>query len=164
VAMPDYLAVFAHAKPLIKSREGFSAKPYRCPAGKPTIGYGTTRYPSGRRVTMDDPAIDESWAAAILTSAMRRVADELRLLFRRDPTPAQYAAILSLAYNVGVGAQDGVKGDIADSTLLEKFNGGDLTGAADEFPKWCKARVNGEPKELAGLKKRRAEERELFLS
>ena len=162
--MPDDLSVFALAKPIIREFEGFSATPYRCPAGKATIGYGTTRYPDGRKVTLADAAIDESWAGVLLAAAMRRIADELRPLFRRDPSAQQYAAILSLAYNVGVGAHDGVKGDLADSTLLAKFNAGDIAGAAGEFPRWCKARIGGELKTLPGLVRRRQRERALFLS
>jgi lysozyme len=165
-SMPDYFSVFPLAKPLIKESEGYSSKPYLCPAGKWTIGWGTTRYPNGTKVQQGDypNGIDPQWADLCLTSAMRRVADELRVLFKAIPTPAQYAAILSLAYNVGVGAHDGVKGDLADSTLLERFNAGDLAGAADEFPKWCKARVGGRLTVLTGLVARRAKERELFLA
>jgi lysozyme len=164
--MPDYLAVFKLAKPLIKEAEGFRAHPYLCPAGKWTIGFGTTRYPNGKRVQEGDypHGIEPQWAELCLTASMGRVADQLRELFKRDPTPAQYAAVLSLAYNVGVGAHDGVKGDVADSTLIEKFNSGDLEGAADEFPKWCKARVGGVLTVLPGLVTRRAHERLLFLS
>jgi GH24 family phage-related lysozyme (muramidase) len=44
---------------LIKSFEGFSAKPYKCPALIPTIGYGATFYPSGKKVTMTDKLITE---------------------------------------------------------------------------------------------------------
>ncbi len=39
---------------LIKSFEGFSSKPYLCPAKIPTIGYGATFYPDGKKVTMKD--------------------------------------------------------------------------------------------------------------
>ena len=44
---------------LIKSFEGFYAKPYMCPASVPTIGYGTTRYPNGNKVTLKDVSITE---------------------------------------------------------------------------------------------------------
>jgi len=37
---------------LIKKFEGFSAKPYKCPAGIPTIAYGATFYPNGKKDTM----------------------------------------------------------------------------------------------------------------
>jgi len=35
---------------LIKKFEGFSSKPYLCPAGIPTIGYGNTYYEDGTKV------------------------------------------------------------------------------------------------------------------
>jgi len=35
---------------LIIKYEGFEEKAYACPANVPTIGYGTTRYPDGRKV------------------------------------------------------------------------------------------------------------------
>ena len=42
---------------LIKKYEGLRLRPYICPAGVPTIGYGNTFYPNGKSVTMDDPPI-----------------------------------------------------------------------------------------------------------
>ena len=42
---------------LIKECEGFRAEPCLCPAGVPTIGYGSTRYADGRAVSLDDPSI-----------------------------------------------------------------------------------------------------------
>jgi lysozyme len=83
----------------------------------------------------------------------------------RVPTTNQAAALVSLAYNVGVGARDddGKIENLAESTLLAKFEAGDDMGAANEFPKWNKARVRGQLQPLAGLTKRRNMERELFL-
>ena len=34
---------------MIKSFEGFRSAPYKCPAGIPTIGYGATFYPDGKK-------------------------------------------------------------------------------------------------------------------
>ena len=36
---------------LIKDFEGFSSTAYLCPAKIPTIGYGSTYYPDGKKVT-----------------------------------------------------------------------------------------------------------------
>ena len=44
---------------IIASFEGFSPTPYLCPAGIPTIGYGSTFYEDGRKVSMSDSAITE---------------------------------------------------------------------------------------------------------
>ena len=43
------------AAEVIKEFEGYSSKPYLCPSGIATIGYGNTRYLNGERVSMDDP-------------------------------------------------------------------------------------------------------------
>jgi lysozyme len=61
--------------------------------------------------------------------------------------------MLSLAYNIGPGAFSG-------SSVLKRFNQGDMQGAADAFLMWNK----GGGKVLKGLTRRREAERELFLS
>jgi lysozyme len=47
---------------LIKKHEGYSAKPYLCPAKIPTIGYGNTFYPDGTKVTMQDKPLSKEVA------------------------------------------------------------------------------------------------------
>ena len=47
---------------MIKAFEGFRGTPYKCSAGVPTIGYGATFYPGGKKVTMTDAAITEEQA------------------------------------------------------------------------------------------------------
>lgn len=70
----------------------------------------------------------------------------------RSMTQGQFDAMVDLAYNIGVGAFRG-------STLVRKFNVGDVAGAADEFARWN--RSGG--KVLLGLRRRRAANRALFL-
>ena len=65
----------------------------------------------------------------------------------------QFDALVSFTYNVGVGA-------LKQSTALRLLNQGDYTGAADALTMWTKC--NG--KVLAGLVRRRKEERALFLT
>ena len=55
---------------LIKSFEGFSSKPYLCPAKIPTIGYGATFYPDGKKVTMKDSPITEEKGVELLKSML----------------------------------------------------------------------------------------------
>ena len=45
---------------LIKKYEGFSSKPYMCPANVPTKGYGSTYYPNGTKVKLSDDKISGS--------------------------------------------------------------------------------------------------------
>lgn len=68
----------------------------------------------------------------------------------------QFGGLLVFAFNAGLGA-------LGQSTLLRKLNAGDVAGAAEEFLRWDKARVNGVLKPLAGLTRRRRAERALFL-
>ncbi len=60
------IAIAPDALDLIKSFEGYlqplndgtdRVRPYRCPADVPTIGFGSIKYPSGRRVQMSDGPI-----------------------------------------------------------------------------------------------------------
>ena len=46
------------AASLCKQFEGFRSKPYLCPANVATIGYGSTYYANGVKVTLNDPLID----------------------------------------------------------------------------------------------------------
>ena len=47
---------------IIKKFEGFRSKPYFCPAGVPTIGYGSTYYADGKPVKLTDAPITEAQA------------------------------------------------------------------------------------------------------
>ena len=50
------------AAALCRQFEGYRAKPYLCPANVATIGYGSTYYADGRKVTLEDPPMDEPTA------------------------------------------------------------------------------------------------------
>lgn len=131
---------------LIKQYEGVELKAYKCPAGILTIGYGrTTNVKAGDTCTQ---AQADAWLIAEYDGFERNVLALVKVTL----TANQTGALVSFAYNVGVGALKG-------STLLRKLNAGDYAGAADQFLVWNKA--GG--KVLAGLVKRRAAERGLFL-
>lgn len=139
---------------LLKDSEGFRAKPYLCPAGVPTIGYGSTRYEDGRHVTMADPAIDEARASEIMLSTLAREYEPAVDIYVKVPlTQGQYDALVDFAYNAGAER-------LRTSTLLKKLNAKDYAGAAGEFERW----VHGGGKVLPGLVRRRKAERDLFLS
>lgn len=131
----------------IKHFEGFRSKPYRCPAGVPTIGYGHT---DGVRMT--DPAITEAQAEELLRMDLQAFAAGVNRLVRVALTQGQFDALVSFAYNVGLG-------NLQRSTLLKKLNAGDYSGAAAEFGRWTKA---ADGQQLPGLVRRRAAERALF--
>lgn len=132
---------------LIKRYEGFSAKPYLCPAGVWTIGYGWTH-----GVTKDTPNITEAYAADLLIRGLERYENSVKRLITVPLTQGQFDALVSFAYNLGGGA-------LQRSTLRARLNRGDYKGAAEEFMKWVKA--GG--RTLKGLVLRRASERAMFL-
>ena len=166
MAFPNGPAVLDLAKPLIEKFEGFAPRPYLCPAGHWTIGWGMTVYPNGKPVMRDDYSggIPEDFAALCLVTTMLRVSESLTFCITRGATNHQAAALISLGFNVGVGAHDGITGDLADSALIAKFNAGDFAGAADQFLIWNKAHVAGVLRVLPGLTRRREAERAMFLA
>jgi len=133
---------------LVKKYEGFRSKPYLCPAGVPTIGYGHTD-----AVSLADSPISEPQAAAVLAKDLQLFAAGVLQLVHAPLSQGQFDALVSFAYNVGLG-------NFKRSTLLRKLNSGDFVGAAAEFGVWTKAA--GKP--LPGLVARRREERLLFES
>lgn len=79
-------------------------------------------------------------------------------------TQGQFDAMVSIVFNVGHGSseKDGiiVLKNGKPSTLLRKLNAGDYDGCADQFLLWISPGSNVED----GLKRRRTQERMLFLT
>ncbi len=129
---------------LICKSEQCRLKAYLCPAGIWTIGWGDTEGVTAGMV------ITQAEADSRLQKRLKEFCDGVNKMAPKA-TDDQFAALVSLAYNIGLDA-------LKKSTLLRKFLAGDLTGAAAEFDKWNKA--GG--KVLPGLVIRRAAERHLF--
>ena len=136
---------------LIKEFEGFSANAYLCPAKIPTIGYGNTFYSDGRKVKLGEQISKTDALELLELVANKDFADKIFPFIEVKVTQNQFDAMVSLAYNIGVG-------NFLKSTLLKKVNAGDFVGASEEFLRWNKA--GG--KELLGLTKRRKREFDLF--
>ena len=136
----------------VKSFEGFSLKPYLCPAKVWTIGYGSTTGSDGGPVDPDMEPISEVHADALLGRDLETSERWVSRLSKEPLSENQFSALVSFTFNAGCGA-------LQRSTLRMKLNRGEYLGAADEFPKWRRAggRI------LAGLVRRRAAERVLFL-
>ena len=132
---------------LVQEFEGCRLDAYRCPAGIPTIGYGATGPDIRMGMVWTQEQADER-----LAEDLARFAAGVERLVQVDLTDNQFAALVSFAYNVGLGA-------LRDSTLLRKLNAGDYLGAADQLPRW--ARAGG--RIMPGLSRRRLAERALFL-
>lgn len=137
---------------LIKRFEGIKLKPYLCPAGIPTISIGCTYYPNGNKVKLTDPAISESYAKELFDAIVVHYEKAVDSFCRDDINQNQFDALVSFAYNLGVG-------NLQKSTLIKKVNLNpiDVT-IADEFLKWNKA--NGTV--LKGLTTRRQAEADLY--
>ena len=130
---------------LITEFEGFSAKPYLCPAKLATIGYGNTFYKDGKKVTMVDNPITKSEAFEMFKDIADKFAKQVSKVVTQPLTQNQYNSLVSFAYNVGIA-------NFMRSTLLKKVNNNRLDHTiADEFLKWDKVGT----KKLAGLTKRR---------
>ena len=137
---------------MIKSFEGFRSAPYKCPAGIPTIGYGATFYPDGKKVTMADKAITEQEGTALLQSMLVSFEKYVDSYCRDDINQNQFDALVSFAYNLGPA-------NLKSSTLLKKVNLNPEDETIHlEFMKWVKA--GG--KTLKGLVRRREAESQLY--
>ena len=137
---------------LICMFEGFSAKPYLCSAKVPTIGYGSTYYLNGKKVTLLDKPITELEAFEMFKAIADKFADKVSKLVTAPIDQAQFNAIVSLTYNIGPA-------NFQKSTLLKKvnFNHNDPSIRA-EFLKWNKA--GGQV--LKGLTIRRKAEADIY--
>jgi len=137
---------------LIMQFEGLRLKPYLDSVNVPTIGYGTTYYPDGRKATMQDATISKERAFELLTVTANKFASGVAKLIARPVNQNQFNALVSISYNIGLG-------NFKKSTLLRKvnFNPND-PAIALEFAKWNKA--GG--KVIKGLTNRRKIEADLY--
>lgn len=132
---------------LVKHFEGLELKAYRDSVGILTIGYGHTH-----AVKAGDVITGEQ-ADAFLREDLQVAELNVNTNVKVKLTQGQFDALVSFVFNLG-------SGNFVKSTLIRKLNAGDYAGAADEFGRW----VNAGGKKLPGLVKRRAAEREVFLT
>lgn len=139
---------------LVKQFEGLVLKAYVDPAtgGEPiTIGYGTTIYNGIQKVKMGDK-ITEPQAEAFLQYDINKFAEKVRKLITKNLNDNQFGALVSFAYNVGLG-------NLTSSTLLRKVNiNPNDPSIAGEFGRWNKAAG----KVMVGLSRRRFAESSLY--
>lgn len=138
---------------LVKKFEGASLKAYRDISGIWTIGYGLTSYPSGKKVAQGDTITQkqaDSYFQQVLQKFAQGVEDSVKVPVNNN----QFAALVSFAYNVGLGA-------FRKSTLLKKVNANPKDESIRaEFMKW----VNAGGKPSRGLTNRRRIESDLYFS
>lgn len=123
---------------------------WMCLPGDPwTIGIGATGKGVGPGVTWTEEQILLRFAQD-LEGFEKQVVKALQTSANEN----QFSALVCFVFNMGIVKFRG-------STLLRKFNEGDTLGAAAEFPHWDHG-SSGE--ELAGLRRRRLAEQQLFLT
>lgn len=138
---------------LIKEFESLSLTGYLCPAGVATAGWGHTGkdVEVGKKYTR---VRAETW----LIDDLAKFEHEVSRRCRATPTPNQFAAMVSLCFNIGPG-------NFAKSSVLRNHNAGETAKAAECFLLWNKATAaDGEKRELKGLTRRRAAEAVLYMT
>ncbi|MGK7910343.1 MAG: C39 family peptidase [Synechococcus sp.] len=148
---------------LIEKHEGFRANAYPDPAHGwqvPTIGYGTTTYPDGRKVKQGDTVTREQAQQYLMDFLLQKC----RPILAKIPTWSQMnvnqqGALYSFAYNLGPGFYRAANREsitrLCDSPTLWT-NKAEVTRI---FELYCNPNA---PNVTAGLKRRRGEEAALF--
>lgn len=143
---------------LVREQEGCVLHPYLDKAHVPTIGIGTTRYPNGDHVTMEDNPITMEEAEHFLECDSEDAANAVSAFVKSSINQNQFDALVDFAYNVGTGALHG-------STLLKLVNANPADPEIRRaFALWNKAHVDGELVVLDDLVKRRKAESNLYFS
>lgn len=138
---------------LIKKWEGLRLSAYLCEAGVPTIGYGSTRYPNGKKIILGEKLTGEKEATQLLLATLAPFEDAVNKHLP-NLNQCQFDALVAFSYNVGTGA-------LVKSTLMRKAKANSADPSIlDEFLRWNKA--GG--KVLTGLTNRRREEANLYFS
>lgn len=128
--------------------EGFRSRPYLCPAGVPTIGFGFTHYADGCAVTLGDAPMTRDEAIALLKHLMAtKYGPATVALCPGLDTPERAGAITDFCFNLG-------SGNLRASNLRRAINRGDWDAVPTELRKW----VRGGGRVLPGLVKRREAE------
>ena len=135
---------------LIKEFEGCELVCYADAVKVPTIGYGHTLGLMRSDVGVKTITQDEA-ERLLRQDDLPRYEAGVSAVVKVPLDQHQFDALVSFAYNLGVGA-------LAGSTLLRKLNAKDYGGAAAKFPRWVRAGNQV----LPGLVRRRAAEQALF--
>lgn len=138
---------------LIQQFEGLKLKSYQDIVGIWTIGYGNIKYLNGLNVKKGDEITKEQ-ADLMFKETANKFAYKVASLIDVCLTQNQFNALVSLSYNIGLGAFE-------KSTILKKVNASpNNPSIKDEFLKWKMA--GG--KVIQGLLNRRIKESEVYFS
>ena len=144
---------------LIAEFEGLRLSPYYATdlekqKGIVTIGYGSTFYPDGAKVQIKDLPITKERALELLKVTADTFALKVNALVDKPLTQNQFDALVSLAYNIGLG-------NFAKSTVLRLVN---VNPIDQNIGHWFMAWNKQSGKVLNGLTKRRQKEIDLYFS
>ncbi|WOZ57849.1 endolysin [Shewanella phage ZP9] len=121
----------------LKRHEGLRLKPYKCTAGKLSLGYGRN---------LEDKGISEREAELMLSSDIHEVQDELskRLPVYSKLNPARKDALVNMGFNLGVA------GLLKFKKMISALELGNYNLAAAEMldSRWA-SQVGQRSKELA---------------
>ena len=138
---------------IIKEFEGYREKAYRCSGKVWTLGWGTTKYPTGQRVLEGDRVYKED-AEKYLLNDLRWAENTVNKKVKVEISQGMYNSLVSFVYNLGSSIFTE-----SNCTLLRKLNAKDYTGASNEFKRWNRA--GG--KVVRGLVNRRYKESNMFV-
>lgn len=155
VAMTDPVEIkIAKTSPngraFIEAFEGLYLHDYDDGTGVITIGYGHTNLAGVPPKVFKGQTITAGQADAILGADLAAVEKNVAKCIKVPMTQAQFDALVSFDFNTG---------DLAKSSIDDKFNAGNPTGAMDSLLQYDHAggRV------MAGLTRRRQAERLMFM-
>lgn len=138
---------------LIQEFESLRLIAYQDDRGVWTIGWGHTR---GVKPGQE---ISRVKAEDFFEADLKEAESQVRWYVNGPLTENEFSALVSFAFNLGPkGFRDPVTKE--PTTILKKLNAGDKIGAAEQFHRW----VYDNHKKVGGLERRRAAERELFLT
>ena len=142
---------------LIMTFEGLSLTAYECPAGHPTIGYGTRWYEDGSEVRLKHK-ITEARAIELLEFDVQRIYQKLGVHIPYwDEMPCEMrCALTSFAYNCGLNFMGSGHFQTITAKLREKKWG--------SVPAALLLYHNPGSEYAQGLKRRRMSEGELWVS
>ncbi len=135
---------------LIKAFEGYRARLSTLVSGQMVIGYGH-EWVDGEAVHMD-----KAEAEAVLRSDLHEYEALVNEHVYAPLSQSQFDALVSLAYNIGLGK-------FLNSKVLQALNSGHPLIAAQAFEDWVKARIGSKVYIVDALVRRRAAEKAVFL-
>lgn len=135
---------------LVKRFEGLRLRAVALEDGGFVVGHGhVSAADPGRAITADE-------AHALLLFDLSKLATAIEPLVLAPTTPAQFDALLSFAFGVGLEGFEG-------SVVLQRLNAGAYLDAAAAIELWRCARIGGEMQVVDVLVRRRAVEKARFL-